>query len=66
MRCPRCGTRLAPEATRCPRCNEPAPPGAGRDTRWETAVVRHRRLPGLFDAAYRLEAVAHGPRGTYA
>jgi hypothetical protein len=28
-------------------------------------VVQHRRLAGLFDAAYRLEAVVHGPRGAY-
>jgi hypothetical protein len=27
--------------------------------------VQHRSLPGLFDSAYRLEAVVHGLNGTY-
>ena len=65
MRCPRCGTRLPPDATRCSRCGVETLTEAGRETRWETATIRHRRLPGLFDYAYKLEAVVHDRHRPY-
>lgn len=42
-----------------------APPARpARPSRPETCVIHHRRLPGLLDFPYRLEAIVHGPRGT--
>ena len=38
---------------------------AGQEVRWETATIRHRRLPGLFDYAYKLEAVVHDRQQPY-
>ncbi len=53
-----------PDTSRIDAADGPSPARATRPSRPETCVIHHRRLPGLLDFPYRLEAVVHGPRGT--